>query len=702
MKRLRKLSLLVKVVALLALVLVFAFGGLIAFNLNQLKNISQEKGELEAKYAGNAFSIEFEKQITSVHATLESLSDTLMEARDNDSLSRKETVALLQRMLEQRPGLLGFYTVWEPNAFDGKDDANIGLTSYDDHTGRFLPYVVRNGNDILIEAIKDYDKPGKGDYYLIPKQTKQMTYMDPYVWEIGGQSVLMMSVVMPILDEQGTFLGIVGADIAMDDMQAIAGQFTPLGGYVSLVTESGIYVANPNDPESIAGHFGDNQQKEELWQNVIQEKTLSGYTLNSKGINVLRSFEPIKLPGSEAVWYAVTAVEKEVIFATYNENRIISLAMAIAAMLFIGILLTFILRYMVLRHINTLIGKLELMAQGDLTQRLEVRSGDEFGRMAQYFNVMTEKLRDMFRMAADLAMSVGAASQQLTASAEQTSQASESIAQSTQEIAAGAETQHKHAHDTSMAMAEMSLGVQRIADSSMGVSKSAGSAADHTEEGSRLIQRAVQQMGLVQSAVSETEGAFGRLSERSDQIGGIIDLITGISTQTNLLALNAAIEAARVGEQGRGFAVVAGEVRKLASQTQQAAEQVGQLIEAVRHDTASAASAMARGTDEVEAGVKLVDQSGNMFQSILSEMETVNSQVQEVSASVQQMSASAEQITATVEQLSGIAQEAAGSAHGVAAASEEQLASMEEISSSAEALSKMVQELLDKMSQFKL
>ncbi|MCU6712091.1 methyl-accepting chemotaxis protein [Paenibacillus sp. J5C_2022] len=702
MKKLRQLSLLVKIVSLLALVLVLAFGGLIAFNLSQLKDISLEKGELEAKYAGNAFSVEFETQVATVHATLKSLEVTLLEARDNDSLSRKEIVALMQRMLEERPRILGFYTLWEPDAFDGNDAANIGRTSYDDHTGRFLPYVVRSGSDILVEANKDYDKPGKGDYYLIPKQTKQMIYMDPYAWEIDGQSVLLMSVVMPILDEQGAFLGVVGADIAMNDMQAIAEQFKPLGGYVSLVTGSGAYVANPNDPDSIGHHFGDNKQKEQLWQDVIQGKTMRGYTPNSKGVNVLRSFEAIKLPGSDAEWYAVTAVEKEVIFEAYNENRIVSAAMGLAAMLFIGIVVTFIVRFMVLRHITTLIGKLKLMAQGDLTQKLEVRSGDEFGQMAQYFNIMTEKLRDMFRMAADLAMSVGAAAQQLTASAEQTSRASESIAQSTQEIASGAETQHKHAHDTSMAMSEMSLGVQRIADSSTQMSESAGGAADRTAVGRRLIEGAVHQMGLVQSAVVETEGAFGRLSERSDQIGGIIDLIAGISTQTNLLALNAAIEAARVGEQGRGFAVVAGEVRKLAVQTQQAAEQVGQLIEAVRHDTTEAASAMARGAGEVEEGVKLVDQSGDMFLSILSEMETVNGQVQEVSASVQQMTASAEQITATVEQLSGIAQEAAGSAHGVAAASEEQLASMEEISSSAEALSRMVQELLDKMSQFKL
>lgn len=511
-----------------------------------------------------------------------------------------------------------------------------------------------------------------------------------------------MSIIMPIVDEKGEFLAIIGADISLDHLQTEAANYKPLGGHVALVTGNGNYVANPDNPDSLGQPFGDSKQNERLWQQVQEKETLKGYTANSQGLNILRSFEPIQLPGGNASWYAVTSVKEEIIFSTYAHNRMISILMASFAMLMIGLLVTLLLRYIVLRHIRALVGKLQMMAEGDLTQKLEVKSGDEFGQLAQHFNVMTDKLRDMFQMVADLTMSIGATSEQLTASAEQTSQASEAIAASMQDTAEGAQTQNTHAEHTTTVMSEMALGVLRIAKSSAQVSESASGVAEQTADGSNRILQAVNQMGQAQLAVTDTERAIGRLSQRSEEIGNIIGIITSISSQTNLLALNASIEAARVGEQGKGFAVVASEVRKLAEQTQYAAEQVRGLIEAVRHDTAEAAAAMAQGSLEVEAGVKSVAESGKLFAAISSEMTDVNSQIQEVSASVQQISASAEQITTTTAQLAHIAQETSGNAHSVAAASEEQLASMEEIASSADALSHMVQELLDKMAQFKI
>lgn len=212
----------------------------------------------------------------------------------------------------------------------------------------------------------------------------------------------------------------------------------------------------------------------------------------------------------------------------------------------------------------------------------------------------------------------------------------------------------------------------------------------------------MNQMSELKLSVDETSLAIERLGERSAQISGIIGLISNISKQTNLLALNAAIEASRVGEHGRGFAVVASEIRMLADQTKKAAEQVTALVEDVVQDTNQASQAMAVGNEKVILGVQSVSDSDLLFTSILTEMTQVTDQIQEVSAAAQQMTAGTEQISVTVKQLADLASEASSDSQSVAAASEEQLASMEEISASSESLSSMVQDLLDKLSYFKI
>ncbi|MFD1177937.1 methyl-accepting chemotaxis protein [Paenibacillus puldeungensis] len=702
MRKYRDLPLAVKFQLVLGLFLVLLFGALITFSLQQLREISISKGEAEARIAGKEFTQHFNSSMDRVHSTLQTLSETLLASREQQSMSREDIVQLLQHALEQRPELLGFYTLWEPDAYDHNDKAHVKKSAYDDSTGRFMPYVVRNEDKIVIEPQIDYNTPGVGDYYLVPKNTKRPFYMEPYKYKIGGKEELIMSVVVPILDKDGSFLGIVGADIRLDRLQSEASKYKPLGGYVSLISTGGLYVANPNDPDSLAKPFGDNPEKEALWKDVKTGKRLMGYTANSKGEIVARFLDPVQLPGNNKVWYAQTAVPQKTVMEAYYNSRLFYLIIAITAMLVLGFVVAILTRFMVVNKLKLLVGKLQVMAEGDLTQSLDIKGRDEFGMMAQFFNTMTEKLRSMFHSVSVLTQAVGVTSRELTAAAEQTSKASESIAESAQELASGAESQNNYAADTAKAMEEMATGVQRIAESAVTVSSSANDVNEKTVQGNQKISLAAQHMKQMQEAVHQTEDSMVRLTERSEQIGSVIEIISGISKQTHMLALNAAIEASRVGEQGRGFAVVAMEVRKLAEQSRVAAEQVAELIEYTRSDVKNAATALSHGSNVVHESVDAVAESGDIFSSIMKEMAYVNEQIQEVSASAEQMSAGSEQVTASVGQLAHIAGDASGNAANVAAASEEQLASMEQISSSAEALSMMVHELMEKLEQFKV
>lgn len=698
----RKLSLTVKFIAVVGLFIGIVFFSILLINLQQLKEISLNDGELTAQIAGKEYAKQFENTIVRMDSSMKALSEILLESTKHQKLSREDVVSLLKGMLKQHPEALGIYTLWEPNAFDQNDLANVNKTLYDDDTGRFIPYVIRQGDKMIVEPLKNYEKPGEGDFYLLPKSSKQVAYLEPYSYEAAGEQKQMMSVIQPLLDESGRFLGIIGIDLSLEYLQEEAEKYSPMGGYVSLITASGIYAANPNNTESVLQHYGDSPEKATLWEQVKSGKTLNDYTLNSKGVQVLRVFEPIVMSGSDQVWYTQASVEKETILAKYTKAKSDAIIAVVIAMFVLAVIMSLLIWRMVVSPLRVLTDKLQLMAKGDLTQQLQVHSGDEFGKMSGHFNEMTDKLRGMFSLVADLSMAVGATSQQLTASAEQTGKAAETIAESISRVAEGAEQQNDYASESSQAMNEMTLGVQRIADSSSAVSESTHEVAEQTKQGSIQLQEAVSKMAELEQSVEETGIAIVRLGERSVEIGGMIDLITNISAQTNLLAINAAIEASRVGEHGRGFAVVAAEIRKLADQTKNAAVQVTGLVEHVRVDTKKASQAMAVGSEKVQQGVRSVTESGELFHSILEEINLVNGQIQEVSAAAQEMTASTEQISASVSQLADLASDASSDAQSVAAASEEQLASMEEISSSAEALSNMVQELLEKLSYFKI
>ena len=343
------------------------------------------------------------------------------------------------------------------------------------------------------------------------------------------------------------------------------------------------------------------------------------------------------------------------------------------------------------------------IANGNLShQSVVVNSSDEIGQVAGAFNAMKTNLTELILQISKTTEQVASSSEELTASAELSAQAANQVATTISEIAQGAEQQVSVVENTVAIVEQISANIQQVATNANTVEGMADKTAKAAQQGDKAVDVAINQMVNIEKTVSGSAQVVTKLSERSKEIGQIVDTISGIAGQTNLLALNAAIEAARAGEQGRGFAVVAEEVRKLAEQSQEAAKQIANLISEIQGETEEAVVAMNDGNREVKVGAEVVNTAGYAFKEIVVLVGEVSGKIKEISAAIQQVSSGSQQIVASVRDIDGISQDAAGKTQAVTAATEEQSASMQEITASSQSLSRMAEELQNGVRKFRM
>ena len=345
----------------------------------------------------------------------------------------------------------------------------------------------------------------------------------------------------------------------------------------------------------------------------------------------------------------------------------------------------------------------EEIARGNLKiKQSKNNSKDELGQLGRAFNTMTENLTQLVQQVSLSSTQVAASSQQLSAGAEESAQASQQVAMAIMEVSVGAQKQLNAVNETSAVVQQMSAGILQVVENANIAVKTTEETALSAAEGSRAIDKTIQQMMSIEKTVTGSANVVMNLGERSKEIGQIVDTISGIAAQTNLLALNAAIEAARAGEQGRGFAVVADEVRKLAEQSQEASKQIALLINEIQQDTQNAVISMNEGTHQVKLGTEVAEGAGRAFTEITTLVNQVSSMVGEISEEIHQMALGSERIVSSVAEIYETSQGITGQTQTVSAATQEQSASIEEIASSSQVLATMADELQQSLKKFNI
>ncbi|QKV63542.1 methyl-accepting chemotaxis protein [Pseudomonas sp. 43A] len=308
------------------------------------------------------------------------------------------------------------------------------------------------------------------------------------------------------------------------------------------------------------------------------------------------------------------------------------------------------------------------IAKGDLTVQAKSNRKDELGDLQNAMQDMAQNLNTLVQGIGNGVTHISTSAEKLSAMSEQTS--------------AGVRQQKSEVDQVATAMHEMASTVQEVARNTTDASAAATLADQQARHGSTVVKQATLQISELAVAIEELGGAMNVLSQDSEQIGKVIDVIKAVAEQTNLLALNAAIEAARAGEQGRGFAVVADEVRSLAQRTQDSTKEIEALIVTLQQGAQAASTLMASSRERTLDTVVLAQKAELAITEINQSIGTIQEMSLQISAAAEQQSAVADEINRSIVSVRDVADQSA-------VASEESAAATVELASLGQDLQRM-------------
>ncbi|MEZ9600320.1 methyl-accepting chemotaxis protein [Vibrio sp. 10N.286.46.A8] len=306
--------------------------------------------------------------------------------------------------------------------------------------------------------------------------------------------------------------------------------------------------------------------------------------------------------------------------------------------------------------LTRILGTLEGLTEGDMTQRIDIRYDNEFSRVSRHINTLADNLHNIL-------VKLNDASDDLTNTA--------SVNQKTSsETQAQLNSQREQTATVATAMTQMSHSVQEVANSAQSSLTMVQQVESASESGRQVMNTNISTINQLEVRLTESVGAVGELQQMSSQIGSILDVIRGIADQTNLLALNAAIEAARAGEQGRGFAVVADEVRVLAQKTTQSTSEIETMISNLQSSSKTASNVIESCMSDMDMSVEQASSANSAMEEIQALILEISRMSTHISQAAAEQSETSGDIARNIEDINQIADKSYQAMSSIAEASQ--------------------------------
>jgi len=545
---------------------------------------------------------------------------------------------ILTALVTENPEIIAAWCVWEPEILGGGDKQFMGTVGTG-LTGRFAPYCYLDSGKTVIIPLEDFEDPA----YLIPKKSGQPAIIDPYEYDIGGKTVLITSIAVPI-HMNSRVVGVIGFDIPLTAIQKISQTQKPFPDAITAVfSDKGTVIAhfdenrigeNMKDTEAdMAGkHFND-------FVNAVKNGKLFVFSnyIEEIGSKMNMFIVPIPFGDSKTTWSYAVAVMSNTILSPVYEMITITIIISVAVLAMVVLAALFLSRSISKPIINVADTLKDISeGEGDLTRKISVNSKDEIGSLALYFNKTLEKIKNLVIIIKKEAASLHNIGDDLAGNMTETAAAVNEITANIQNINSRVIGQSASVSETHATMEQVVANINKLNNHVENQSSNISQASSAIEQmvaninsvTATLIKNADNVKALQgaseigRSGLQDVAHDIQEIARESEGLLEINSVMENIASQTNLLSMNAAIEAAHAGDAGRGFAVVAEEIRKLAESSGEQSKTIGNVLKKIK--------------DSIDKITKSTDNVLDKFEAIDSSVKTVSEQEENIRNSMEE------------------------------------------------------------------